>query len=81
MVFYVQVIYINNGCISLIILIGYKTERENKIRNCGWRMTYISTHDNVADLLTKSLIQGNSRIRYTRWIVMCNIPSTEWHTM
>ena len=31
-----------------------------------WRMTYISTHDNVADLLTKPLRGGEKRTRFVR---------------
>ena len=31
-----------------------------------WRMTYISTHDNVADLFTKALRGGEKRLKFIR---------------
>ena len=45
--------------------IAYHFVREGVAAN-EWRMTYINTHDNPADLLTKALRNGEKRMKFVR---------------
>jgi hypothetical protein len=45
--------------------IAYHYMREGSARD-EWRTSYISTHDNEADLLTKTLPAGEKRKRFVR---------------
>ena len=47
--------------------IAYHFVREGVSKD-KWRVTYISTHDNVADILTKSLI-GEKSVRFMGMIL------------
>ena len=48
--------------------IAYHFVREGSARD-EWRITYINTHLNVADLLTKPLPAGEKRMRFIRMII------------
>ena len=48
--------------------IAYHFVREGSARD-EWRITYINTHLNVADLLTKPLPAGEKRMRFIRMIL------------
>ena len=48
--------------------IAYHFVREGSARD-EWRITYINTHSNVADLLTKPLPAGDKRMRFIRMIL------------
>ena len=48
--------------------IAYHLVREGVARD-EWRMTYINTHDNEADLLTKTLPSGEKRHGFVRRIL------------
>ena len=43
--------------------IAYHFVREGVAKD-EWKVTYISTHDNVTDIMTKSLI-GEKRVKFT----------------
>ena len=45
--------------------IAYHFVREGVARD-EWRMTYINTHDNESDLLTKTMPNGEKRRRFVR---------------
>ena len=48
--------------------IAYHFVREGSARD-EWRLAYISTHDNVADLLTKPLPAGDKRMNFVRMVI------------
>ena len=48
--------------------ICYHFVREGAARD-EWRTTYVNTHDNEADLLTKVLPHGEKRKGFVRWIL------------
>jgi len=48
--------------------IAYHFVREGCARN-EWRTTYINTHHNPADLLTKPLPSGEKRIRFVKMLL------------
>jgi len=48
--------------------IAYHFVREGVAKN-EWRTTYISTHDNLADLLTKALAGGQKRTKFTGMVL------------
>jgi hypothetical protein len=48
--------------------IAYHFVREGCARD-EWRTTYINTHDNVADLMTKPLAAGEKRTKFVRMVM------------
>ena len=42
-----------------------------------WRATYINTHENIADLLTKNLPSGEKRTKFCKMLLHYLNPSTE----
>ena len=42
-----------------------------------WRATYINTHENIADLLTKNLPTGEKRTKFYKMLLHYLNPSTE----
>ena len=48
--------------------IAYHFVREGVARN-EWRTTYVNTHDNPADLLTKPLPAGEKRTRFVNMVL------------
>ena len=45
-----------------------------------WRTTYINTHDNVADLMTKNLPSGEKRTKFCKMLLHYLTPSVEVET-
>ena len=48
--------------------IAYHLFREGVAKN-EWRTTYISTHDNLVNLLTKALAGGEKHIKFTGMVL------------
>ena len=42
-----------------------------------WRTTYINTHDNIADLMTKNLASGEKRTKFCKMLLHFLKPSIE----
>ena len=42
-----------------------------------WRATYINTHENIADLLTKNLPIGEKRIKFGKMLLLSLNPDIE----
>ena len=42
-----------------------------------WRTTYINTHDNIADLMTKNLASGEKRTKFCKMLLHFLTPSIE----
>ena len=51
------------------VSIAYHVVREGVSTNDEWRVTYINTHDNVSDILTKPLPDREKRVKPTKMVL------------
>ena len=58
-------------------IIAYHFVREGCVRD-EWRTAYISTHENVADILTKPLPSGEKRWKFVRMLLHHFSPHGVW---